>query len=130
MDEPSDLLFTYGTLMQRFKNPFAVRLRELSVYLGKGTFSGQLYRVSWYPCAVYQKENSALVHGEIYQLLDATRLLKDLDEYEDVLEDESESLYLRKQIPIMLEGGTVLSCWTYVYNRSVEGLELIADGRF
>ena len=130
MDPHATYLFTYGTLMQGFDNPFAGRLRENAVYEGRGYFSGLLYLISWYPGAVIDKNASSKVHGEIYRLTAPEALFVELDDYEDVFEDEKSSLYLRKTISITTENEASIDCWVYLYNQSVAGLPLIEDGRF
>ncbi|MHA4736957.1 gamma-glutamylcyclotransferase family protein [Dyadobacter sp. MSC1_007] len=122
-------LFTYGTLMQGFDNPYAEKLRLSSKYIGKGHFNGQLYRVEWYPGARFDPDAASQVHGEIYQL-HSLGILEELDEYEDVLEDESVSLYVRKVIPVKNSQEVVVPCWVYLYNQRVEDLPLITSGRF
>ena len=126
----SDFLFTYGTLMRGFSNPFAGQLRNSSSYQGEGCFPGLLYQVSWYPGAIYNSDLTSMVFGEIYKLSNPELLLPALDEYEDVFENESESLYLRRIIPVNLPDRSVSACWVYLYNQSVEGLQLIAGGDF
>ena len=123
-------LFTYGTLMQGFDNPFAERLHKNSVYEGKGFFPGLLYLISWYPGAIYDASAVSKVHGEIYRLSTFEALIPELDDYEDVFEDEKSSLYLRKTVPITKESGETIDCWVYLYNQSVTGLLLIEEGRF
>jgi len=130
MTQDSDFLLTYGTLMRAFENPFASQLRGSSSFHGDGSFQGLLYRVSWYPGAVYRSDLNNKVYGEIYKLNNPAVLLPALDEYEDVLENESESLYLRKIIPVKLPDQSVLHCWVYLYNQSVDELELIEGGHF
>ena len=130
MNSGSDFLFVYGTLMHGFDNPFASRIRALSSYQGKGFFQGMLYRISWYPGAVYDKTVEEKVHGEVFRLSEDEGLLPLLDEYEDVLEDESGSLYLRKLVPITLSNKRIVLCWTYLYNQATEGLEIIPGGNF
>lgn len=122
-------LFTYGTLMQGFDNPYAETLRLSSKYLGKGYFNGRLYRVEWYPGALFEPNAASLVYGEIYQL-NSLEILKTLDEYEDVLEDEAASLYVRKVIPVRDSQGMTVPCWVYLYNKPVEELSLIETGDF
>jgi gamma-glutamylcyclotransferase (GGCT)/AIG2-like uncharacterized protein YtfP len=126
----SDFLFTYGTLMSGYDNQFAERLKNLSEFYDKGTFPGTLYKVSWYPGAVYQESSESVVYGEIYRLSDADQLLPELDEYEDVFDDETASLYLRKVVPVTLPDGTILHCWAYIYNQSVDDIEIISSGDF
>lgn len=122
-------LFTYGTLMQGFRNPYAEQLRAAADYMGKGHFSGRLYRVEWYPGAVFEAGAAGRVHGEIYRLR-SLDVLKELDEYEDVLEDEAASLYVRKVVPVQDSRGAATLCWVYLYNQPVEALPLIEDGCF
>ncbi|MCE7067322.1 gamma-glutamylcyclotransferase [Dyadobacter sp. CY326] len=123
-------LFTYGTLMQNFENPFAERLRSNSVFEGRGYFPGFLYLISWFPGAIYEPATDSKVHGEIYRLSSLEALLVELDDYEDVFEDEKSSLYLRKTISITRENDDTIDCWVYLYNQSVANLPLIADGHF
>jgi gamma-glutamylcyclotransferase (GGCT)/AIG2-like uncharacterized protein YtfP len=123
-------LFTYGTLMQGFDNPFAEKLRTLSAYEGKGYFNGFLYRITWYPGAVLDEKSDSKVYGEVYRLTPGNELLKELDEYEDVFEDEKASLYVRRIVPITIESRSVIPCWVYLYNQPVTDYTLISSGNF
>lgn len=130
MAADTKFLFTYGTLMRGFPNPFAQRLHSLSTFEGSGTFPGSLYKISWYPGAIYDEDADSQVYGEIYRLEEKEILLKELDEYEDVLEDEILSLYVRKIIPIRMQDGTLISCWVYLYNQDISSLQKIESGNF
>ena len=130
MTKGPEYLFVYGTLMQGFDNQFAEKLQKTSVFKGKGSFPGLLYAVSWYPGALYFEESNSLVFGEVYQMFNVPELLRDLDEYEDVFEDESASLYVRKIVPVNAGNKTVVDCWVYLYNQSVEDLKKIESGNF
>lgn len=125
-----EYLFVYGTLMRGFDNPFAEKLREHSVFEGNGSFPGLLYKVEWYPGAIYLPESPDLVYGEVYQIQDAADLLRELDGYEEVIEEQSASLYLRKIIPVKMEDQRMLNCWTYLYNQTIAGLTKIISGNF
>lgn len=126
----SDFLFTYGTLMQGFENPFAQKLRLLSTFEGQGSFPGSLFKISWYPGAVHAEHSDNRVYGEVYRLTRSAELLAELDEYEDVFEDEAQSLYLRRIIPIQMRHGPVVPSWVYLYNQSVTDLKKIENGDF
>ncbi|CAG5012805.1 hypothetical protein DYBT9275_05251 [Dyadobacter sp. CECT 9275] len=126
----SSFLFTYGTLMKGFDNPFSARLQESSYFQGLGRIPGKLYRVSWYPGAVYEPQASEKVYGEVYKPHNPTDLFMELDDYEDVSEDEKASLYLRRVVPVTLSNNEILHCWAYLYNQPVAGLELIKNGNF
>jgi len=130
MDANSTYLFTYGTLMQGFNNPFAEQLHRNSEWEEKGSFPGSLFLISWYPGAVFDPNAASKVHGEIYRLFTPEALIPELDAYEDVFEDEKTSLYLRKTVSITRESGGTVDCWVYLYNQPVTGLPLIEDGRF
>lgn len=123
-------LFVYGTLMRGYDNPFAAALRTGAEWVGEGSFSGKLYRLDWYPGALYLPGNELRVWGEVYQIFDFEKLIPDLDQYEDVMDDEAASLYLRRQVPVQLVDGQLLDCWTYLYNQPTEHLAIIKGGRF
>lgn len=99
MKQESSFLFVYGTLIRGFDNPFATRLRADATFVAEGTFPGQLYRVDWFPAAVYEVGRKSLVHGEIHEMAQPATLLAALDQYEEITEDESTSLYLRRAQP-------------------------------
>lgn len=130
MRSATDYLFVYGTLLQGFDNDFAKVLHKQAQFQGNGSFPGMLYAVSWYPGATHDPTSATRVYGEIYKMTDAAAMLHLLDEYEEVTTDEQASMYLRRIIPITLEGGTVLNCWTYLYNQPVTHLLKIESGKF
>lgn len=130
MNVSSDYLFVYGTLMQGFDNDFAKKLHQFSNFEFNGFFSGILYAVSWYPGAIYVPDSQKRVFGEIYRLSAYANLLPELDEYEDINEDEKLSLYVRRMVPVTLKNGSVLNCWTYLYNQPIVGLKEIESGDF
>ncbi len=123
-------LFVYGTLMKNFDNPFSKRLQSYSDYIAEGTFPGSLYRVSWFPAAVYSPASPLSVHGEIYRMKEPDQLLPFLDEYEEVHADPAQNLYIRRIIPVLASDKRIFHCWTYLYNRSAEGLQPLYSGRF
>ena len=125
-----EYLFVYGTLMHGFNNPFAEKLHASSVFIGNGSFPGLLYQIDWYPGAIYKKDSKSVVYGEVYQLQNAPDLILELDEYEEVLEDESVSLYVRRIIPVKVENESFLDCWVYLYSQSVADLRRIETGIF
>lgn len=123
----TDLLFVYGTLMQQAANPFSEHLRQHSRYIGRGSFPGQLYLVSWYPGAVSDPAALTNVCGEVFQLLQPDLTLPLLDEYEDTAGDTGE--FVRKPVTVSVVGQQK-RCWVYLYNFSVEKLVHIPTGDF
>lgn len=126
----SDHLFVYGTLMSGFDNSFAKILAEQGVLIGEGTLPGHLYRVDWFPGAVYLPDCGAFIHGEVIRLPAPETTLLLLDEYEEVDEDHDKSLYLRRTVPVRLNDKVTIPCWVYLYNQEIQGLERIASGNF
>lgn len=130
MEAQSPYLFVYGTLMRGFNNPFAARLHAHATFIAEGFFSGKLYRLSWYPGAVFEPKSTTKVYGEIYQLHDVQSLIQELDDYEDVKEKVADSLYLRRQVPVQIENESIFVCWTYLYNQSLGRATLLTSGKF
>lgn len=130
MSEDAEFLFTYGTLMRGFENPFAERLHSLSTFEGTGTFPGTLYNISWYPGAVYREHAGSQVYGEVFRMGSRKNLLKELDDYEEVSDDETKSLYVRKVISVRMQDTRLLPCWVYLYNQDVSRLQIIGSGNF
>ena len=123
----TDLLFVYGTLMEQTANPFSEYLRQHSRNIGRGSFPGQLYLVSWYPGAVSDPAAPTNVRGEVFQLLQPDLTLPLLDEYEDTAGDTGE--FVRKPVTVSVVGQQK-RCWVYLYNFSVEKLVHISTGDF
>lgn len=126
----TDLIFVYGTLKQSFDNEFAKELFADSIFLGEGYFSGELYLCDWFPAALYLPESPSSVHGEIYKMMNASKTLKLLDEYEEITDNPETSLYTRKIIDIRHSNTSVVSCYAYIYNQPVTGLKRIYEGIF
>jgi gamma-glutamylcyclotransferase (GGCT)/AIG2-like uncharacterized protein YtfP len=62
-------LFTYGTLMQGFDNPFAEKLHTLLDLRRQGLFQwSTCTRITWYPGRFTTKKSDYKVYGEIYRL--------------------------------------------------------------
>ncbi|GAA4411563.1 gamma-glutamylcyclotransferase [Nibrella viscosa] len=126
----TDLLFVYGTLMQQARNPVAEQLHRQSTYLGQGRLPGRLYRVGWFPGAVFDPTGTDQILGEIYRMHAPAELLRILDAYEDTADSGSGAgLFVRKLLPVIGIRQT-LPCWVYLYNESTETLPQIRPGDF
>lgn len=130
MDTDCGLLFVYGTLLRGFNNDFAKKLHKNSNFVSKATFPGKMFAISWYPGAIYNVSATDYVYGEVYSMLEIAKTLRDLDEYEEVSEDARTSMYIRQIVPVTLDSGDILNCWTYLYNQPLEGLKIIEGGDF
>lgn len=123
----TDLLFVYGTLRHNARNEYAAYVRERSIYVGTGQLPGRLYRIDWFPGAIYDPTATTFVVGDILQLHQPTELLAYLDEYEDVTPDGS-GIFVRRLVTLQTDGP--LTAWTYLFNQPTENLSLIGGGDF
>lgn len=129
MPESPRHLFVYGTL--RHGQHEMARLLEYALALGQGSVQGRLYLVEDYPGAIWSDDPRQQVRGEVYHLLDGQNVLRRLDEYEDYRpEAPQRSLFLRRATDVLMDDGTRLPAWIYLYNGPTNGLPMIPSGDF
>lgn len=128
LQNTSNFLFVYGTLMRGFSNPFAEKLVTNAIWIGKGTFTGHLFDLGFYPGAVYDRNTTLQVHGEVWQLSDFQVTIKVLDNYEGINDTTPE--YVRQEVPILLENGNKMRCWAYIFCQSTENYKVITEGDY
>ena len=127
----SDRLFVYGTLMRGFDHPMAMLLSRAADFIGEARCQGRLYRVKHYPGLVLSDDADDVVFGEVYRLRQPNELLREFDMYEACGEGFAEPTeYIRRMLPITLDGDAVSEAWTYIYNWPVGHLSRIPSGRF
>lgn len=127
----SDRLFVYGTLMRGFDHPMARLLSANADFLGAATCRGRLHLVKHYPGLVLTDDPTKVVHGEVFRLRARDELLREFDMYEACGEGFPEPTeYVRRMIPVTLEGGATSEVWTYLYNWPIAHLPRIASGNF
>ena len=115
-------LFVYGTLMQNIDSQIARFLRTNSCFIAEGKMKGYLYDVGFYPAALHLPDVESIVVGHIFELQDEVTTLATLDEYEG-------AAYQRGKVQIESEQGTY-ECWVYLYEDTVEDLDLITSGNY
>jgi gamma-glutamylcyclotransferase (GGCT)/AIG2-like uncharacterized protein YtfP len=81
----------------------------------RGRVRGSLYDFVDYPGVVL--DEGGWVTGELYRVPDLTARLPALDraEWYDPADDAG-SLYVRRRVPVQLDGGDTREAWIYVYN--------------
>ena len=127
----SDHLFVYGTLMRGFDHPMAQLLARSADFVGAARCCGRLYLVKHYPGLVTSDNAGDVVFGELFRLRQPAELLAEFDMYEACGEGFAEPTeYIRRMLPVTLDGGAASEAWTYLYNWPVTGLPRIASGRF
>ena len=126
-----DHIFIYGSLRSEFNVPSRRFLEMYAECTGRGSLSGRLYQISWYPGAVKSKKSGDWVHGEIYRILEEEPLLERLDEYEGYSSGQSKNnLFVRSEENIHLSIDSTLPAWIYLYNRSTAGKTRIESGDY
>jgi gamma-glutamylcyclotransferase (GGCT)/AIG2-like uncharacterized protein YtfP len=120
-------LFVYGTLMRGCSRHSL--LGGVARYVGDGTVHGRLYDFGEYPGAV--RDAGAVVHGEVYELVQPEEALARLDEIEGfVPHDRKGSLFLREATAAELTDGAQIEVWVYFYNQGRTGAPLVRSGRY
>lgn len=111
----SHQIFVYGTLR---KGGVANHLMGDSTWLGSAKLSGQLFKIDWYPGAIYQPESSSRVIGDLYEV--SNQKLQELDDYEGCASDHPQPHeYRRINVTVMTEQGeTNCQFWEYAWNLS------------
>lgn len=126
----TDRVFFYGTLMTGFDRRQRAGIDERTlVYLGRGYIRAALFDLGIYPAAIPDPDGR--VWGEVYQMRNPATALAALDGIEGYCPEEPDaSLYMRMEIPIMLEDGSTETGWTYFYNAPLGRAERIASGDY
>ena len=124
-------LFVYGTLSPRHAPPEIAatvgRLRPV----GPASVRGRLYDLGEYPGAVLSKNSRTLIHGEVFELPTDAQTLSSLDSYEGFEPAKpSSSLFVRRAMPVVMDDGTRVRCWIYVYNGAVKDAQPVRSGRY
>ena len=123
-------LFVYGTLRRGF--PLHPRLGKKSVrYLGKGKIRGRLYDLGEFPGALPSSSPDAEIEGEVYELLDGDKQLRELDVLEEFYPNRpDDSLFVRRLTDVRLHGGQHVKAWVYFLPKRPVKARTIAGGDY
>jgi len=126
-----EYLFVCGTLRSGLAPDEVAGLMGGMRRIGAASAPGRLYDLGDYPGAVLDPECNTKIIGEVFQLSDDGAALAALDAYEGIdPKNPGDSLFVRREAEITLEGGANLQCWIYVYNRQVASATLITSGDY
>lgn len=125
----SELVFFYGTLMTPFNRPARQRVDRHLAFAGRGSIGAALFDLGIYPAAVPASDGR--VWGELYEILQPSVVLAELDELEGFRADEPESsLYNRIKTRVTLENGSTVDAWAYFYNAPLGRAPRIESGDY
>lgn len=99
-----------------------------AAFVDTGIFRGKLYDLGAYPGVVPSNDPNDRVRGEVYFLRRSKELLRALDEYEGCV--GVFPLYRRQLATVVLNNGTQITAWIYIYNRSTKGYQVISSGDY
>ncbi|PYR91447.1 MAG: gamma-glutamylcyclotransferase [Acidobacteria bacterium] len=125
----SEFVFFYGTLMAGFDRRRRAGIDDKLRYIGRGSIRGALFDLGIYPAAVAAPEGH--IWGEVYEMSDAAAVLAALDDIEGYRHDDPDrSLYMRKQVDVVLPDGTRAQAWVYFYNAPLGRAQPITSGDY
>jgi gamma-glutamylcyclotransferase (GGCT)/AIG2-like uncharacterized protein YtfP len=125
----ADLVFFYGTLMTGFDRRRRAGIEGKLAFRGRGWIHAQLFDLGIYPAAIPAPDNR--VWGEVYEMIDASTVLRVLDEIEGHTPAAPEqSLYVRQQVPVAFDDGAAGEVWVYFYNAPLGRAPQIASGDY
>ena len=125
------LLFVYGTLLRAAHHPMGRFLQANARFLGKGSIRGRLYHCGWFPRAIASGNPRERVHGELFALTCAPRILAQLDRYEVIEPSAMAPAHNeRVKVPVRLADGRELMAWVYLTVRDISRQPRIPSGRW
>ncbi|WJJ95263.1 gamma-glutamylcyclotransferase family protein [Algibacter luteus] len=109
----------------------SIYLNKNSDIVGRASFQGKLYNVTWFPGAVLSNNKTDFVYGTIFKMNHSESVLDVLDGYEDFDANNPEfSLFKREIITATLQDGSKLKAWIYLYNQPINKLKEISSGDY
>ncbi len=115
-------IFTYGTLMRGIPSRFGNYLEQNGAFIGEGYVPGKLYDLGNYPGLVYDEQSERLILGHIFELVNAEKVLLQLDDYEGISPHSPPPHEYRRVIKPVLWHGKRIACWLYEYALDPTGL--------
>lgn len=128
--DTSDYLFVYGTLQSAFSNEWSSYLKENSRFVSKAKMPGRLYKIDFYPGAVYDPNSNSFVYGELFYSRQILEVIKQIDRYEGcAYDDPLPHEYIKKIVPVCTKNEQIDS-WCYLYNFDTSASPIIGTGCF
>jgi len=125
----AEQVFFYGTLRTGFSRTTRAGLDDSLKFAGHGSISGKLFDLGIYPAAVPATDSRVV--GEVFEMVDAPKVLAALDRIEGYRPAEPErSLYIRVQVPATMDDGHTEQVWVYFYNAPLGRAPRIVSGDY
>jgi len=129
INKDTTMNFVYGTLkVGGYYAPIFDEYRKESVPAFIKGF--EMYTNGHYPMIVKSENPEKKVFGEYHYYRDASFVIGEMDRIEGYDEEYDDGLYLRRKVTVFgMDGRLIGECWTYIYNREIEGYDEL-DGTF
>ena len=125
----TEQVFFYGTLRTGFNRTTRAGIDAFLKFAGRGWINAKLFDLGIYPAAVPATDSR--VWGEVFQMVDAPKVLAALDRIEGYRAAEPErSLYTRAQVSATLDDGRTEDVWVYFYNAPLGRAQRITSGDY
>jgi len=125
----SELVFFYGTLMTGFDRRRRLGMDEQLQFRGRGWITGALFDLGLYPAAIPAADGK--VFGEVFEVDDPAPVMTALDQIEGYQPSAPDaSLYVRRLVPVFLEGVPSAEAWAYFYNAPLGRAPRITSGDY
>ncbi len=124
-DTASELVFVYGTLRSGASN--ACRM-EGAEFVGRGRVAGRLFRISWYPGMVLDKD-AGWVTGDLFRV--SPEQLGKLDEYEGLAAGEVEGSEYRRTMVTVYQSDfpdASWNAWVWEWTGPVDREKIVTSG--
>lgn len=114
-----------------YDNEAALTIRKNCTLIGEGFVPGRLFDLGTYPGMLFEPNASTQVIGEVYRIESNQKFLTDyLDHFEECGPHfEQPNEYRKEIIPVNINNSVYFAS-TYIYNRNVEGLNVILSGNY
>ena len=121
--------FAYGTLRRGARNDLLDFVGGCARLVGRASVPGRLYDLGDYPGMLDAGAAEDRVFGELYELADTEWTLSRLDEYEGC-ESDGRGKFRRCIRSALLDWGSRVEAWTYVYVGEVSEHQRVATGDY
>ena len=129
MTAMAEQVFFYGTLRTGFNRTTRAGIDTFLKFAGRASINGKLFDLGIYPAAVPAADGR--VWGEVFEMVDAPKVLAALDRIEGYRAAEPErSLYTRASVSATLDDGRTESVWVYFYNAPLGRAPRITSGDY
>lgn len=114
----TEKVFVYGSLRSGMFN-YEKLLKGKVKGLESGTVCGKLFHIEnkGYPAVIC---GDSKIVGELMELKDFKKTLRELDELENYNEEDNNSEYIREVVEVSLENGTKEKAYFYKYNKKAD----------